>query len=52
MARDESLTIRFSTDEMAAIERIAEDEARTRGNAVRKLVDEALTARREEESKR
>jgi hypothetical protein len=51
MVRDKRLAIRWTDEELAEIERIAREEDRTRGNTVRKLVDEALTARRERESK-
>lgn len=46
MVRDENLTIRFSAEEMAAIEEAARDDDRTRGAMVRKLVVEALAARK------
>lgn len=50
VTRDESLTIRFSADEMQEIQRLAVQEDRTRGAMVRKLVDEALAARRAKET--
>jgi hypothetical protein len=46
VTREESLTIRFSALEMYEITKLAEEEARPKGAMVRKLVDEALTARR------
>jgi hypothetical protein len=52
MALDEALTIRFTTEEMAEIERVAAEEQRTRGAAVRKLVAEALAARQKKEARK
>jgi hypothetical protein len=49
MVRQKTLAIRWSEEELAEIKRIAEQEDRSQGNVVRKLVDEALTARREKE---
>ena len=46
VTREESLTIRFSEDEMEAINRVAKAEGRTRGAAVRRLVAESLAPKR------
>lgn len=43
--REESLTIRFTEDEMADIQRLADEEDRKRGPMVRRLVQEAIAAR-------
>ena len=50
-AREVSLNIRFTPDEMRHIEQLAQVEGRTRGAMVRRLVDEALTARDQKEKK-
>lgn len=42
--REASLTIRFSEDEMAEIDRAAAAQGRTRGATVRRLVAESLAA--------
>jgi predicted transcriptional regulator len=51
MVRDESLTVRWSEEELAELQRIAEQEDRTRGYVIRQLVGEALAARREKEQR-
>lgn len=49
MVRDKSLNVRWSDQELAEIQRIAEQEDRTPGQVVRKLVGEALAARHQKE---
>lgn len=44
--RDEQLTIRFSAEEMQEITKLADEEDRTKGAMVRKLVGEALAERK------
>jgi hypothetical protein len=44
-AREDSLTIRFSSQEMDLIEFLAEQEDRTKGAMIRRLINEAIAAR-------
>lgn len=44
-------TIRLDEQLVAVIERLAEQESRTRSNMIRRLIDEALAARGEEVKK-
>lgn len=51
MVLDTTFAVRWSEEELAEIQRIAEQEDRTRAYVVRKLVGEALAARRQKEIK-